>query len=520
MASQKNLNSIFTDVATAIRGKTGSSDPIYPVDFADEISAIETGSDPVLVTATFTQNGVYNASSYSADGFKTVNVNVSSSEKPTLASPSLNYGTVSRPLTSNTNPSNGGFVNQMIYRVGDKYSYENIQITSAVESVPWIYDITPLEGGTFTIYASEVGTGFNNSPETSKSVTMLPATQTTGYISVANAGDSTPSNLTYTYDENFPRSFREVTDTYGNHFIRIPTIYRKVLASSDGQITSFALATSKLDNDYEPYPCFVDETNNNAILPFVLVGKYCVSSTSTANSVNASYASLNIGAGRTLCRNRGTGYQQFDWKFQKLFTDLGWLISRYVNINQGANIYVIMGIAHQQNYIWVDGISHGSTEDPTAWYVCNNEANYQNAGGGTSTSTSVAEATILNNGYTKLSYVSPSASKFIAKLGYDTSNPFLNYPADSPSSASQSTYYCDYFYTASGARPVRCIVGNSLSYHFGWFCCDANYDWSSTFAVRLCYRPVAGATGYVETTRLTTLSGETITDSNGATIVY
>ena len=50
MASQKNLNSIFTDVATAIRGKTGSSDPIYPVDFADEIDSIETGSDPVLVT--------------------------------------------------------------------------------------------------------------------------------------------------------------------------------------------------------------------------------------------------------------------------------------------------------------------------------------------------------------------------------------------------------------------------------------------------------------------------------------
>ena len=68
MASQKNLNSIFTDVANAIRGKTGETDPIYPVDFADEISAIETGSDPVLVTATFTQNGIYLASSYSADG--------------------------------------------------------------------------------------------------------------------------------------------------------------------------------------------------------------------------------------------------------------------------------------------------------------------------------------------------------------------------------------------------------------------------------------------------------------------
>ena len=497
MASQKNLTSIFTDVANAIRGKTGGSDPIYPVDFAEEISAIETGSDPVLVTATFTQNGGYNASDYSADGFSQVTVNVVSSEKPTLASPTLSQGTTSRPLQSNTNAVNGGFVNQMIYRVGDKYHYENIQITSAVESVPWIYDITPLEGGSFTIYASEAGTNFNNSPEVSKTVTIPSATQTNGYISVAGAGNSDVTSLTYTYDENFPRSFEEVTDTYGNVFIKIPTIYRKVLASSDGQITSFALATSKLDNDYEPYPCFVDETDNNAILPFVLIGKYCVSSTSTANSVNASYASMNIGQGRTLCRNRGTGYQQYDWKFQKLFVDLGWLTSRYVNINQGANIYVIMGIAHQQNYPWVDGIINGSNEDPTAWYVCNNEADYQNAGGGTSTPTSVAEATILSHNYTKLSYVSPSASKYIAKLGYDTSSPFLNYPADSQNSASSTTYYCDQFYYASGARPVSCGVGYSDN-GYGWFYCYAGNVWSSSLAVRLCYRPVAGATGYTE----------------------
>lgn len=515
MASQKNLNSIFTDVANAIRGKTGDSDPIYPVDFADEISAIETGSDPVLVTATFTQNGVYEAETYSADGFKTVNVNVSSSEKPTLASPTLTYGDTERPLQSNTNSQNGGFVNQMIYRIGDKYSRENIQITGNVESVPWIYDITPLEGGTFTIYVSEAGTNFNTSAETSRSVTIPSATQTTGYISVANAGGYYNYNRFYTYDENFPRSFQEVTDTYGNHFIRIPTIYRKVLASSDGQITSFALATSKLDNDYEPYPVFVDETNNNAILPFVLYGSYCVSDTNTANSINATPVSINITNGRTLCRNLGTGYQQYDWKFQKLFTDLGWLTSRYVNINQTANIYVIMGIAHQQYRILVDGIAKGSTEYPTAWYVANKEADYYSP-----SSTSEAEATILSHNYTKLSYVSPSTTKFIAKLGYDTANPFLNYPADSQVSANYNTYYYDQFQFGSGTRPINCGVGFSAGSSYGWFYCDTSGLWSGTSAVRLCYRPILGATGYVETTRLTTSSGETITDSNGATIVY
>lgn len=519
MASQKNLNSIFTDVATAIRGKTGSSDPIYPVDFADEIESIETGSDPVLVTATFTQNGVYNASSYSADGFKTVNVNVSSSEKPTLSAPSFFDGDAGNPLRSNTNAENGKFVNQIIYRIGDKYTYENVKIQSAISTVPWIYDITPLAGGNFAVYASVAGTNFNNSQEAGKNIAIPSATQTTGYISVANAGASNPTTLTYTYDENFPRLFQEVTDTYGNIFIRIPTIYRKVLASSDGQITSFAMATSKLDNDYEPYPCFVDETNNNAILPFVLIGKYCVSSTSTANSVNATPSSLPIAQGRAICRARGTGYQQYDWKFQKLFTDLGWLISRYVNINKGSNIYVVMGIAHQQKQTWVDGIINGSIEDSTTWYVCNNEADYQNAGGGTSTNTNIAEATILANGYTKLSYTSPNGNRYIAKLGYDTANPFVNYPAVSSDSAGSTTYYCDEFFFSANAYPVHCDVGDTSNVD-GWFYCGANYDWSTAYFVRLCYRPILGATGYVETTRLTTLAGETITDSNGATIVY
>jgi len=45
--SNPNLNDIFTDVANAIRAKTGKSDPLYPVNFANEIAAIETGGGGV-----------------------------------------------------------------------------------------------------------------------------------------------------------------------------------------------------------------------------------------------------------------------------------------------------------------------------------------------------------------------------------------------------------------------------------------------------------------------------------------
>lgn len=41
--SNPNLDDIFSDVANSIRGKTGKSSLIHPVDFADEIDSIETG---------------------------------------------------------------------------------------------------------------------------------------------------------------------------------------------------------------------------------------------------------------------------------------------------------------------------------------------------------------------------------------------------------------------------------------------------------------------------------------------
>ena len=158
--------------------------------------------------------------------------------------------------------------------------------------------------------------------------------------------------------------------------------------------------------------------------------------------------------------------------------------------------FIQMGIRHQEAYIWVDGLVRGCSEDNTAWFACDVEANYQNAGGGTSTSTSAAEATILNNGYYKLSYTAPSGNGWITKLGYDTDHPFFNYP-NVATGGSSTSYYCDQYYQSSGSRPVICCVGYSNS-DCGWFSCSSSDYWHSSLAVRLCFRPVAGATGYTE----------------------
>lgn len=47
--SEKNLTAVFTDTASAIRAKTGTTETICPLDFADKINAIETGGGGMKV---------------------------------------------------------------------------------------------------------------------------------------------------------------------------------------------------------------------------------------------------------------------------------------------------------------------------------------------------------------------------------------------------------------------------------------------------------------------------------------
>ena len=44
MASEKNLNAVFTDIANSIRSKKGTTGTIQPINMASEIDSIETGS--------------------------------------------------------------------------------------------------------------------------------------------------------------------------------------------------------------------------------------------------------------------------------------------------------------------------------------------------------------------------------------------------------------------------------------------------------------------------------------------
>ena len=297
-----------------------------------------------------------------------------------------------------------------------------------------------------------------------------------GYTaSVTGLGNEDPSTVVFTRDEDFPTSFEEVTSN-GDVFVKIPTMYRKVDAVTDNQITAFTMATAQIDGDYKPYPCFVDE--NGSTLDYILIGKYWNTSSNSMNSTTetSSTSTKTIGNARTQAQARGTGYQQFDWMMQRFWQDLIILLKQTVNTNAGtAWTYDDIGIYWGTAYGWVDGFAQNSTSIAVSYAP-----------------TKFADsATSATTGYTGVSYQLPtSTGREIQKLGYDANNPFVNYPSAVVSNSSYNTYYCDAYYYSSGNHPLSSYVGYA-SANYGAFYCSVNVGWSDAFSVRLCYRPLS-----------------------------
>lgn len=77
MANHTSLASLFSDIADAIRAKTGGSSNIIADNFPTAISQIPTGGSASLGTKNITANGTYDAEDDGYDGYSSVNVNVS-----------------------------------------------------------------------------------------------------------------------------------------------------------------------------------------------------------------------------------------------------------------------------------------------------------------------------------------------------------------------------------------------------------------------------------------------------------
>lgn len=287
---------------------------------------------------------------------------------------------------------------------------------------------------------------------------------------ITNLGSSSPASVAFSTNANLQNWVPEEVTIGSDIFIKFPTFYRKVTATSSGQITGFIISSWKEDNDFKPYSCFIDESGN--VLPYILIGKYMMSSTSVANSVNATYKTMTLATGRNLAQLKGTGYQLYDWQIHKLFQDLVIAQKLTVDTNSGTGFESILNIAHQKNGFLIDGVAR----DGTTWVFSYKPSKY------------TTNPTATTTDYVTASYTAPSGGGNITKLGYDENNPFFSYP-NTASGSSYTQYYCDNYSYASGNHPVRCYVGYTNA-DVGVFYCVSSDDWSFSFGVRLCYRPL------------------------------
>jgi hypothetical protein len=105
------------------------------------------------------------------------------------------------------------------------------------------------------------------------------------------------------------KEMTDVTDSFGNVFVRIPKFY--IEKTAIGNARTWRISKRPFGNAYLPY-CFRNSTG--AILPYVDVGKYNagLSSGSALTSASGVYPLINtnIVNFRTYARNNGSGYQQ------------------------------------------------------------------------------------------------------------------------------------------------------------------------------------------------------------------
>ena len=294
--------------------------------------------------------------------------------------------------------------------------------------------------------------------------------------SVSNLGAQEPRFVVFnTPFDSVPKPWSEV-EFNGDVFIKFTKMYKKIVTVTDNQITAFEIANAKLDNDYKLYPCFIDESGNE--LDYILVGKYMSKSSDTCNSVAAGNPALQtISNGREKARARGTGYQLMDWRILRLWQDLLICAVKTVNTNSGSGI-----TTDELGLYWggfaqsIDGFCHIDS----SWVYSNSPSKY------------IDSPTALSDGYASISgYTAPTTNFIeIKKLGYDSAQPFFNYPSEVVGNSSYNTYYCDSYAYSPGNCPVDAEVGNTAAY-FGAFSCYGNSGWSYSGNVRLCYRPIS-----------------------------
>ncbi|MDD3187637.1 MAG: type II secretion system protein [Bacilli bacterium] len=289
---------------------------------------------------------------------------------------------------------------------------------------------------------------------------------------VANAGvdDEVVVN-----DFDTAQIYSEMKDVIedGNSFVKIPKFYiKKVVNGDDWQ---WYISKIKVDDDYYLPACFMDETDNE-VLDYILVGKYDASLEGdklVSKSGTTPLVSKTITEFRTYALNNNvgdvSGYQLIDIHtidvLQVLFyVEFGTLNSQdimmgFVNGSaantsgqtdtvvassgsltsntDGLSSMMYRGIENLYGNVWqmIDGISVDNSTHQ--FFVNRNSDSYE-------TDSTTGDYYVV--GYSQL-----YASGYITKMGYDNSNPFIQFPI-AITGGSLSAKYADKYSIAADSE--------------------------------------------------------------------
>ena len=302
------------------------------------------------------------------------------------------------------------------------------------------------------------------------------------------------------------KEMKEVTDDYGNKFIRIPKFY----IHKENTAGKLAIRISKepIAGGYLPH-CFYDHVANKE-LPYVDVGKYLASLPSGGTKLEsksgvAPLVSRNIVDFRKLAEANGDGYQQMDIHvidvLQTLFyVEFATLHSQSIHSgytggteakptggtdsvvassgamgDSGLFQFMYRGIEDLWGnvYQFVDGVN---INDNQAW-VCKDARDYA--------------SNVFASPYEKLSYVNLDTNGWVTEMGYDPNRPYAQFPIKG--AGGTTTYYADHYYQGLGQRIARFggywSVGSYAGLSF-WYLSDSSSSMSSYVGGRLVRKPM------------------------------
>ena len=292
---------------------------------------------------------------------------------------------------------------------------------------------------------------------------------------ITGLGSENPNDVVFTKSPDFPtesQAWEEYTDTYGNKFAKFHKWFTKRYFDANNHLTGFVISNQKEDNDFIPYDCFVDENGNE--LDYILIGRYCFTSTSQASSVSGERASLIQNNARTLARALGNGYQLFDCMMFTFWRDLTYAIKESVDFNPTAiTIENWLGLNHLEKAFQIDGFSQYSGY----FLYCKKPSKY------------VDSPTNQTEGYIQ-TFALPTDNGCIKSLYCSSNEKLFNMPYETIVDYTYTKYYCDAWTYKSGSHCFVVNIGMGGYKDYGiMYILWKKYGTNGYH--RLCYRPIS-----------------------------